>query len=449
MRTGSLKRIAAHSFLATFAVFAMGAASVAALTVPSTSVTVPKTTVTVNTPTVRVPSTAPAPAPAPKVTAPAPVKVTPPKVAPVVKQVTKPVTKVVPKVTTPVTKVVPKTTPTVKKAVPKVTNPVKQTTGTVGKTISKTGSQVTGGGTGSRPSGPSGPVSKALGTVKSLGGGATSGAGGAVRNTVGSVGGTSGLVTNRAGTVGGTTGLVNSGAGSSVGSNGLFTSQGGSQGGMTWLGGPGGGGPGGPGGFFGGGASGGDFPGGSAGMGGGGGSLAAMLVGASPTQLRNVLSHLEGCLPALPAIDRQVISMRAGVGGAPLTRPQVGQRLGLSRQAVRNTERRALNRLQYAAANTNCAGTVVGPFDVAGIGNLTPQLLFAGAVPVNVSSGTLTADMPSGGFEQTRGILPRAASPLFDLGGGGGSGPAWAIILFTVLFSVSIAALTRELRSSF
>lgn len=428
MRTGSLKRIAAHSFLATFAVFAMGAASVAALTVPSTSVSVPKTTVTVNTPTVRVPSTAPAPAPAPKVTAPAPaVKVSPPKAVPVVKQVTKPVTKVVPKATAPVTKTVPQT---VKKAVPKVTNPVKQTTGTVGKTISKTGSQVTGGGTGSRPSGPSGPVSKAIGTVKSLSSGATSGAGGAVRNTVGSVG-----------TVGGTTGLVNSGAGSSVGSNGLFSSQGGSQGGMTWLGGPGG--------FFGGGSSGGDFPGGSAGMGGGGGSLAAMLVGASPKQLRNVLSHLEGCLPALPAIDRQVISMRAGVGGAPLTRPQVGQRLGLSRQAVRNTERRALNRLQYAAANTNCAGTVVGPFDVAGIGNLTPQLLFAGAVPVNVSSGTLTAEMPSGGFEQTRGILPRAASPLFDLGGGGGSGPAWAIILFTVLFSVSIAALTRELRSSF
>ena len=49
-----------------------------------------------------------------------------------------------------------------------------------------------------------------------------------------------------------------------------------------------------------------------------------------------------------------------------------------------------------------------------------------------------------------RGFVSRAgASPLFDLGGGGDGGPAWAIILFTVLFSVSIAALTRELRSSF
>ena len=56
---------------------------------------------------------------------------------------------------------------------------------------------------------------------------------------------------------------------------------------------------------------------------------------------------------------------------------------------------------------------------------------------------------PAGDFAQARGIVSRAASPLFDLGGGGDGGPAWAIILFTVLFSVSIAALTRELRSSF
>jgi DNA-binding CsgD family transcriptional regulator len=173
-----------------------------------------------------------------------------------------------------------------------------------------------------------------------------------------------------------------------------------------------------------------------------------MLAGASAKQLRAVLEHLEGCMPALPAIDRQVISMRAGVNGKPMTRPQIGARLGMSRETVRQTERRALNRLQYAAANTNCAGALVGPFDVAGIGNLIPQLLFAGPVRVNGSTGLLAAGSP-GPFTQVRGIVDRSASPLFDLGGGGGSGPAWAIILFTVLFSVSIAALTRELRSSF
>ena len=438
MRMGSLKRIAGHCLLATVAVFAMGAMSVPALTVPGTS-GMAQTPVTVNVPTVRVPSTAPTPPPAPKVSVPAPVKV---PSAPVVKQVTKPVTnvvtKTVPKTTGTVKQTVPKTTGTVKQTVPKVTNPVKQTTGTAKKTITGTAKKVSGGGP---PSGPGGP------TVSGLSGTAGK-VTGTVRNGLTAIGGSSaGLVNSTTGTrvVGGASGLATSGSGSTAGSSGFVQTPNG----MVYLGGPGGG-PGGPGGgssgggFFGGS----DFPGGSAGMG-GGGSLAAMLAGASPEQLRSVLAHLEGCLPALPAIDRQVITMRAGVNGTPLTRPQVGARLGLSRQAVRNTERRALNRLQYANANTGCGGTLVGPFDVAGIGNLTPQLLFAGAVPVSGSMASLTAGTPTGDLTQTRGILPRATDSLFDLGGGGGSGPAWAIILFTVLFSVSIAALTRELRNSF
>jgi hypothetical protein len=346
------------------------------------------------------------------------------------------VTKTVPKTTETVKKAVPKTTGTVKQTVPKVTNPVKQTTGTAKKTITNAGSKVSGGGSGGGPAGPSGPAGSGFsGTAGNVTG--------TVRNGVAAIGGsTAGLVNSTTGRpiVGGT-----SGSGSTAGSNGFVSTSNG----MVYLGGPGGG-PGGPGaGSSGGGFLGGsDFPGGSAGMG-GGGSLAAMLAGASPKQLRSVLSHLEGCLPALPAIDRQVITMRAGVNGTPLTRPQVGARLGLSRQAVLNSERRALNRLQYANANTGCGGTLVGPFDVAGIGNLTPQLLFAGAVPVSGSSAVLAAGAPTGDFTQTRGIVPRISSPLFDIDGGGGSGPAWAIILFTVLFSVSIAALTRELRSSF
>ena len=36
----------------------------------------------------------------------------------------------------------------------------------------------------------------------------------------------------------------------------------------------------------------------------GAGIARAMLAGASPKQLRSVLAHLEGCLPALPAVDR-------------------------------------------------------------------------------------------------------------------------------------------------
>ena len=211
-------------------------------------------------------------------------------------------------------------------------------------------------------------------------------------------------------------------------------------GGMTFLAGPGGGGgtPGGPGAFPGAG-SGGGF--GGPGTTGGGRSLSSMLAGAGAKELRSVLEQLEGCLPALAAVDRRVISLRAGLAGSPLTRAQVGRQLGLSRTAVRNSERRALNRLQYAAATTGCAGAVVGPFDPAGIGNLSPQLVLAGAVPVHTSG-------VSGDFAEARGIVGRSASPLFGLDGGGQGGPAWAIILFTVLLSVSVAALTRELRQS-
>ncbi len=278
------------------------------------------------------------------------------------KQVTKPVTnvvtKTVPKTTGTVKKTVPKTTGTVKQTVPKVTTPVKQTTGTAKKTITGTGQEgqrrrpVLPAPEARRSQAPAARPAKCTGTV---------------RNGLAAIGGSSaGLVNSTTGTgnrvVGGASGVATSGAGSTAGSSGFVQTSNG----LVYLGGPGGGSGGPGGGMFGGGSSGGgflggsDFPGGSAGMGGGGGSLAAMLAGASPKQLRSVLAHLEGCLPALPAIDRQVITMRAGVNGTPLTRPQVGARLGLSRQAVRNTERRALNRLQYANANTGCGGTLVG-----------------------------------------------------------------------------------------
>jgi hypothetical protein len=401
---GSLRRIAALCFLATFAVMAAGGLSVHALDLPGTSVTVPTTTTTVPVPTVRVPSTptvvTPPPAPKPVVKAPAP--------APV-KQVTQPVTNVV-------KKAVPQTTNTVKNAVP-------QTTSTVKKAVPQT-SPVTQQGTDTVRTG-----TKTI-TQTLAGSGSGGGSGGGSAGSTGSlVGGVTGVLGGTQGTAGSTSGLLSQAGGNSNLAPGM----------ATYFGGPGG-----PGGTFGGGSAGG-FGGDAGAAGNGSPPLAMMLAGASPKQLRSVLEHLEGCLPALPAVDRRVISMRAGLNGAPLTRPQIGARLGLSRQTVRQTERRALNRLQYAAANTSCAAAVVGPFDVAGIGSLLPQLVFAGAVPVNTFAG----GDPAGDFAQARGIVSPSASPLFDLGGGGESGPAWAIILFTVLFSVSIAALTRELRSSF
>jgi hypothetical protein len=168
-----------------------------------------------------------------------------------------------------------------------------------------------------------------------------------------------------------------------------------------------------------------------------------LAAGISSKQLRAALEQFGGCLSALPLLDRRVLSMRAGAGGGPLSRAQVAARLGLSRGAVRATERRALTRLVFTAQQTGCATTVVGPFDPAGIGPLTAQVAFAGAVPVNGPGAQAGGDLGT-----TRGIQARLSSPLFDLGGAPEGGPAWAIVLFTVLFSVSIAALMREVRSS-
>ena len=396
MGTGSLKRIAALCLLATFAVWAGGALSVPAqISVPGTTVTAPTTTVTVPSTTVRVPSTTTT-ASTPSVT------VTTPKPAP--------------KVTTPTVKApAPKPAPAVGKTVEKVTK--------------KVPSAPSGGGTSGSGGGVVKKTIDAVGNVGGTSGGSgsgTSGSGGGV--DVGStVGGLTGSLADTAtGAVGtgGRTGSLSAAGGPGTGA-GLAAGPGG----MTFLAGAGGGGG------TAGGAGGGSF-----GSGSGAGSLAAMLSGAGAKELRAVLAQLEGCLPALPAGERRVLSMRAGLNGAPLSRGQVAQRLGVSRNAVRTTERRALNRLQLAAANTGCAVAVVGPFDPAGIGNLAPQLVHAGAVAVSGAG--------SGDFAPARGIVGRSASPLFDLGGGSGGGPAWAIILFTVLLSVSVAALTRELRQS-
>jgi hypothetical protein len=333
-----------------------------------------------------------------------------------------PAPKAVTKVTAPVTNTVQKTTQKVAQPVSKTTGgAVSKGTQTGGKTISKaTGGTTTGsggGGGGSVASGTSGG-GLVTGTVGSVLGG--------VRNTTGTAGGTLSQMGLGGTSAGG--GLL---GGTSTGSPGA--------GALTVLGGPGGGGPGGVGGAGTGGFGG---PGGGAAAG-GGHSLGAMLAGASALQLRAVLEELQGCIPALPQRDRRVISMRAGLNGAtPMSRTQVATQLGMSRASVRTVERRALNRLQYAANTTGCAASVVGPFDPTGVGSLMPQLLYAGAVPV------ATKDAVVAGNPAAASASAGSGSALLDLNGGAQGGPAWMIVLFTVLLSVSIAALTRELRSN-
>jgi hypothetical protein len=391
---GCLKRIAALTALATTAVMVAGVVNVpAALTLPSTdpvTTTLDKTTqVTVPSTTTTVPST--------------PVSPT--------------TTVTTPTVTTPKspTKTI---TDTGSSTLDQTTSTAKKTTGTVTQSPTSGSGGGGGGSGGGAGSTLTKHTSSTIDAVTGVASGGTSGA----KGTLGMAGG--GSLTGTAG--GGGT------AGSSTGL-GAFGFFGGS------------GGPGGPGASAGG--TGTNIFGGPAGGGGagGGGGLPPTLSAAGAKQLRFALEQLDGCMSAIAPIDRQVLGMRAGGGGAPpLSRSQVASRLGVSTRQVRLSERRGLSGLRVAAEQTGCAGALGGPFAVSGIGDLTP-MVFAAAPGAGFPAQGGAA---GGDYVPARAAEAESGSPLKDLQRNGTSGPAWLVVLVTILFSVSIAALTRELRSS-
>ena len=140
--------------------------------------------------------------------------------------------------------------------------------------------------------------------------------------------------------------------------------------------------------------------------------------------------------------------MRAGgAGAAPLSRSQVASQLGVSTRQVRLSERRGLSGLRVAAEQTGCAGPVGGPFAVSSIGPL-PLSRAGHDIRVLTPATAASADGGGSGYVPARQAEPGGESPLARLTGNGGSGPAWLVVLVTVLLSVSIAGLMRELRDS-
>ena len=399
MGKGRLKRIAALTSLATASVMVAGVVNVPALA------GLPTPTVTTTVPTTTVPSTS--------VTVPS----TP---------VTPPTTVKTPTVTTPKTPSAPKpppiSTPTVK--TPTVKTP------TV-KTPSGTQSPTSGGSGGGGGGGGGGTIRQQTSAVLDTVTGVTSG------------GSTTKTVSGVRGTVGGTTG---GGTGGGAG-----TTAGGTNPALQALSAfDGGGGPGGTAGPGGSGSGGGTFGGGSiGGPGGGGGSLPPTLSAAGAKQLRAALELLGECMSAIAPIDRQVLSMRAGgAGAAPLSRSQVASQLGVSARQVRLSERRGLSGLRVAAEQTGCAGPVGGPFAVSSIGPLPLTVAATTSAVLTPAAQVVSTGGGDGGYVPARQAEPGVGSPLARLTGNGGAGPAWLVVLVTVLLSVSIAGLMRELRDS-
>jgi hypothetical protein len=397
MGTGRLTRIAALTSLATASVMVAGVVNVPALvglpetTVPSTTVTVPSTpvtpTTTVTTPTVT---------------------------------------------TTAPTTTVPSTTVTVPSTPVTPTTTVKTPTVNAPSGTQSPSSGGSGGGGGAGGGGGGGTVvkqqvSRVLDTVSGVTSGTTT------SNTVSGATGTVGGATGGGVLGGGTSGGGTAGGGTAGGTNPALQALSAFDGG------------GGPGGTAGPGGSG--FGGGSAsGPGGGGGSLPPTLSAAGAKQLRAALELLQECMSAIAPLDRQVLSMRAGgAGAAPLSRPQVASQLGVSTRQVRLSERRGLSGLRVAAEQTGCAGPVGGPFAVSSIG---PLPLAVGATTYGaVTAATGFAD-GGGPYVPARQAGPGFESPLARLTDSSGSGPAWLVVLVTILLSVSIAGLMRELRQS-
>jgi hypothetical protein len=393
MGNGRLKRIAALTTLATTSVMVAGVVNVPALAgLPAPTVTTTVPTTTVPSTTVTVPST----------------------------PVTPPTTVTTPTVTTPTVK-----TPTVK--TPTVKAPSGTTSGGSG------GSGGGGGSGGSGGGGGGGTIQKLTSDVTGAVGGVTSG------------GSTSGSTSN---TVSGVKGTVGGAAGGGAAGGGGTTAGGTNPALQALSAFDGGGGPGGTAGP--GGSGSGSGPGGGAfgGPGGGGGGLPPTLSAAGGRRLRAALELLAECMSAIVPIDRQVLSMRAGgAGAAPLSRSQVASQLGVSTRQVRLSERRGLSGLRVAAEQTGCAGPVGGPFAVSRIGPLQLSVL---ATTSGVLTPATLASADGGGspYVPARQAQPGAESPLARLTGNGGAGPAWLVVLVTVLLSVSIAGLMRELRHS-
>jgi DNA-directed RNA polymerase sigma subunit (sigma70/sigma32) len=63
---------------------------------------------------------------------------------------------------------------------------------------------------------------------------------------------------------------------------------------------------------------------------------------------------VRGALEVLPSRERRIVELRFGFRGEPLTLDAIGQHLGLTRERVRQLERRALGRMRAA---TDASGT--------------------------------------------------------------------------------------------
>jgi hypothetical protein len=127
-----------------------------------------------------------------------------------------------------------------------------------------------------------------------------------------------------------------------------------------------------------------------------------------------------GCLGSLPSTTRELLGLRAGLEGSPLSRPEAASQLGLSTRTAARLESRGLRALHVACGSGGGSGATV-PASLVRLANGAPSLQPASYLRVSSAPALKPArdlDKPQG--SQGRG---EDSSRPFTGGDGGGGGP--------------------------
>lgn len=167
------------------------------------------------------------------------------------------------------------------------------------------------------------------------------------------------------------------------------------------------------------------------------------LPGSTPAQrllaLRRAVRALRGCLTSLPATERKVLELRAGLGlDRPRTRKRVAELTHLSLEQVRRLERSGLRHLR-SLGNGGC-----------GVAPSTTAIAFAPALP------TLGADLSGGevqvlGERTAGGNAPSAddaasRQPQEPMAGSGEAMPDLALLLIPIVVLAFLVFAAKEIR---
>ena len=166
-----------------------------------------------------------------------------------------------------------------------------------------------------------------------------------------------------------------------------------------------------------------------------------------------LVTQLQGCLTALPPLQRDLLIFRAGLdGGGTRSISQLGRALGVSPARAQAIQRSAVRGLRSASLSGSCSGGAAYAYVGRPVRQPRTARKPAGSAfraRVEGRAGLrLPLPEPVARQRRARGARPTLGEALRDLGGDGGAPPlipAMAILLF---LAASIAALMREARRS-